>query len=142
MRKLILVLTCAVLLPAGAAQDRPSNRIQLRSLTLFHILLHGAPHIRRHGTHAGEDRFKVDSCAFRHTDGARFSNTSFSQTPPLRIGKDLTDGLMSGGRAQRKRREESQLAPHQGRLVLDEAAGNTDLLKLIESNCKHRPSGG
>ena len=108
---------------------------------LFNVFLHGAAHVRRHGHHSREYRFRINVGALGHSDRASFSKTTFPQAPPLRIGKNLANSFIRSGRAQRKRRKKDQLAPHQGWLIIDEAAGETDLLKLVDSAPKQRPSG-
>ncbi len=92
--------------------------------------------VRGHRLHPIEDRFWINLGAFGDGNAARFPNTSLAQTPPLRIGKNLTDSFISSGCSQRKGRQKDQLAPHQRRLIVDEAAGKTDFLKLIDSACR------
>ena len=108
----------------------------------LHILLHGTSHIRRHSGYTRKDRIRVHGCTLGEGNGARFSHTSLSQTPQRWIGKNLADILIGSGGAQRERRQEYQLAPHQCGLIVDEAAGKTHLLKLIERAAKQSAAGG
>jgi hypothetical protein len=121
---------------ASAAQNRPSNRIQLRSLILLNVLLHRAAHVRREGRYSGDHFVSIHRPALSHRDRARLAQTPFTQTPPLRVGKNLADSFIRSGCAQRKRSQKNQLTPHQRRLIVDKLARKADLLKLI--NCRSK----
>src|SRR6202451_2626572 len=118
--------------PLSTAQNRPGNRIQLRSLALLHIFLHGAAHVRRHSSNSGKHLVWIDSRALGHGHRAGFANTSLALGTPLWIGKNLSNGFVRRGCGQSKRCQKNQLTPHQSRLVVDEAAFEANFLKLLD----------
>ena len=95
--------------PPSAAQNGSRDRIEFRRIAALNIFLHRAAHIRRRCLHPGEDRFRIYFGALSHGHRTRLPHASLALSPPLRIGQNLADSLIRGGRTQRKRRQDCLL---------------------------------
>src|ERR1700685_3961328 len=113
---------------ASPAEDWPSDSVQLRSLVLLNVFLHGTAHVSRHSHNPCENCPGINLGPLRDRNSTSLSHTRLEPNLPGWIGDNLTRASVGSRRGKRKRSKKHQLAPHQRRLIVDEAARKADSL--------------